>query len=568
MRADPCRDRRRRRAVGGGAAGSAKRRHACIASSPIMRSSGRPTRPRAGFRRRALRRLLPGRALAGLLCLGLPARRHRQHRDGLRPQGLRAAQLGRRLRRRPGWTGRETIRREGAPIPLKPLKRWDNGRDVVLAGDAAGIVAPASGEGIYYAMVGGRFAADAVESVPGDRRRRARCARARKRFMKDARAGVLDSRHDAVVLVLQRQAARAVRQHLPRPRCAEADLGCLHEQGTGARQTGWRMSGSSSRIWRTCWVSFLHDITISIRGDEHGTRGPRASHQGNGSGAGGGAGLLSLRRHRRPGGNEAGAAGQRHRSSGGGVLVFGDRGTGKSTAMRALAALLPPMRPWRGAAITAILPAAALCPECRAKRAAAELRSCPRADPGRRSAAGRDGGPRRRRARSGAGADPGEKAFEPGLLARAHRGFLYIDEVNLLEDHLVDLLLDVAASGENVVEREGMSIRHAARFVLVGSGNPEEGELRPQLLDRFGLSVEVKTPDRPGRPDRGGPPPRQLRARSRRLRGALEAGGSYACAARSRPRGCGCRRSPFRMPRSSGRRVCAWRWAPMGCGEN
>jgi magnesium chelatase subunit I len=88
----------------------------------------------------------------------------------------------------------------------------------------------------------------------------------------------------------------------------------------------------------------------------------------------------------------------------------------------------------------------------------------------------------------------GEKAFEPGLLARAHRGFLYIDEVNLLEDHLVDALLDVAASGENVVEREGLSIRHPARFVLVGSGNPEEGELRPQLLDRFGMSVEVRTP--------------------------------------------------------------------------
>jgi magnesium chelatase subunit I len=88
----------------------------------------------------------------------------------------------------------------------------------------------------------------------------------------------------------------------------------------------------------------------------------------------------------------------------------------------------------------------------------------------------------------------GEKAFEPGLLARAHRGFLYIDEVNLLEDHLVDLLLDVAASGENLVEREGLSLRHPARFVLVGSGNPEEGELRPQLLDRFGLAVEVRTP--------------------------------------------------------------------------
>jgi superfamily II DNA or RNA helicase len=88
----------------------------------------------------------------------------------------------------------------------------------------------------------------------------------------------------------------------------------------------------------------------------------------------------------------------------------------------------------------------------------------------------------------------GEKAFEPGLLAKAHRGFLYIDEINLLEDHLVDLLLDVAASGENVVEREGLSVRHPAKFVLIGSGNPEEGELRPQLLDRFGLSVEVSTP--------------------------------------------------------------------------
>src|SRR5208283_3539996 len=79
----------------------------------------------------------------------------------------------------------------------------------------------------------------------------------------------------------------------------------------------------------------------------------------------------------------------------------------------------------------------------------------------------------------------GVKAFEPGLLARANRGFLYIDEVNLLEDHLVDLLIDVAASGENVVEREGLSVRHPSRFVLIGSGNPEEGELRPQLLDRF-----------------------------------------------------------------------------------
>jgi magnesium chelatase subunit I len=87
----------------------------------------------------------------------------------------------------------------------------------------------------------------------------------------------------------------------------------------------------------------------------------------------------------------------------------------------------------------------------------------------------------------------GVQAFAPGLLARANRGFLYIDEVNLLEDHLVDVLLDVAASGTNVVEREGISIRHPARFVLVGSGNPEEGDLRPQLLDRFGLHARIIT---------------------------------------------------------------------------
>jgi magnesium chelatase subunit I len=87
----------------------------------------------------------------------------------------------------------------------------------------------------------------------------------------------------------------------------------------------------------------------------------------------------------------------------------------------------------------------------------------------------------------------GVQAFAPGLLARANRGFLYIDEVNLLEDHLVDVLLDVAASGVNVVEREGISVRHPARFVLVGSGNPEEGDLRPQLLDRFGLHARITT---------------------------------------------------------------------------
>jgi magnesium chelatase subunit I len=87
----------------------------------------------------------------------------------------------------------------------------------------------------------------------------------------------------------------------------------------------------------------------------------------------------------------------------------------------------------------------------------------------------------------------GVKAFEPGLLAKANRGILYVDEVNLLDDHLVDILLDSAASGWNTVEREGISIRHPARFVLVGSGNPEEGELRPQLLDRFGMHAEIRT---------------------------------------------------------------------------
>ena len=179
----------------------------------------------------------------------------------------------------------------------------------------------------------------------------------------------------------------------------------------------------------------------------------------------------------------------------GGVMVFGDRGTGKSTAVRALASLLPPLIATDG------------CP----------YHCDPKADAGRCPI---HGAVKTGRAKTETIATPvvdlplgatedrvvgaldlehaltrGEKRFEPGLLARAHRGFLYIDEVNLLEDHLVDLLLDVAASGENVVEREGLSVRHPAKFVLIGSGNPEEGELRPQLLDRFGLSVDVKTPE-------------------------------------------------------------------------
>jgi len=180
----------------------------------------------------------------------------------------------------------------------------------------------------------------------------------------------------------------------------------------------------------------------------------------------------------------------------GGVLVFGHRGTGKSTAVRALAGLLPKIETLAGCRFNCDpdRPDAA-CDPCKAKIEA--------------------GKPARRKINTpvidlplGASEDrvvgaldlekalvSGEKAFEPGLLAAANRGFLYIDEANLLEDHLVDLLLDVAASGVNVVEREGLSVRHAARFVLVGSGNPEEGELRPQLLDRFGLSVEIGSPE-------------------------------------------------------------------------
>ncbi|MEQ9500452.1 MAG: magnesium chelatase ATPase subunit I [Deltaproteobacteria bacterium] len=173
-----------------------------------------------------------------------------------------------------------------------------------------------------------------------------------------------------------------------------------------------------------------------------------------------------------------------------GVLVFGDRGTGKSTAVRSLAALLPEMDVVEGCTYGCD-PTRDHCPTCAAQtertttRAPVPVVDLPLGATEDRVVGALD---------LELALTRGEKAFQPGLLARAHRGFLYIDEVNLLEDHLVDLLLDVAASGENVVEREGISLRHPARFVLVGSGNPEEGELRPQLLDRFGLSVEVTTP--------------------------------------------------------------------------
>ena len=173
----------------------------------------------------------------------------------------------------------------------------------------------------------------------------------------------------------------------------------------------------------------------------------------------------------------------------GGVLVFGDRGTGKSTAVRALAALLPPIRAVAGcpvnSAAEAAIPDWAQVSDRRMITKPTPVIDLPLGVTEDRVVGALD----IERALT-----RGEKAFEPGLLARANRGYLYIDEVNLLEDHIVDLLLDVAQSGENVVEREGLSIRHPARFVLVGSGNPEEGELRPQLLDRFGLSVEVASP--------------------------------------------------------------------------
>lgn len=172
----------------------------------------------------------------------------------------------------------------------------------------------------------------------------------------------------------------------------------------------------------------------------------------------------------------------------GGVLVRGEKGTAKSTAVRALAALMPEV---------------SVVPGCRFScDPASPYPACP--DGPHEDASGVSRAARTVELPVGASEDrlvgaldieralaEGVKAFEPGLLADAHRGILYVDEVNLLHDHLVDLLLDAAAMGASYVEREGVSVRHAARFLLVGTMNPEEGELRPQLLDRFGLTVEV-----------------------------------------------------------------------------
>jgi len=180
----------------------------------------------------------------------------------------------------------------------------------------------------------------------------------------------------------------------------------------------------------------------------------------------------------------------------GGVLIMGDRGTGKSTTIRAIADLLPEIEivaddPFNShptnlelmssdvksqiqADLIAIETDFIKIPMIDLPLGATEDRVCGTIDIEK-------------------ALTEGVKAFEPGLLAKANRGILYVDEVNLLDDHLVDILLDSAASGWNTVEREGISIRHPARFVLVGSGNPEEGELRPQLLDRFGMQAEIRT---------------------------------------------------------------------------
>ena len=179
----------------------------------------------------------------------------------------------------------------------------------------------------------------------------------------------------------------------------------------------------------------------------------------------------------------------------GGVMIMGDRGTGKSTTIRAIADLLPAIEVVENDLFNSHVSDYDLMADgVKQKRekgndiattfikvpmvdlplGATEDRVCGTIDIEK-------------------ALTDGIKTFEPGLLAKANRGILYVDEVNLLDDHLVDILLDSAASGWNTVEREGISVRHPARFVLVGSGNPEEGELRPQLLDRFGMHAEIRT---------------------------------------------------------------------------
>ena len=177
----------------------------------------------------------------------------------------------------------------------------------------------------------------------------------------------------------------------------------------------------------------------------------------------------------------------------GGVLIRGERGTAKSTAARALAALLPPITVNEGCRFLCDpLTPASWCSEC------LERKKSGKDNPSFRITTPFVELPVSATEDRVVGTldiekaiQKGERAFEPGVLAAANRGLLYIDEVNLLDDHVVDILLDSAAMGFNIVEREGISFTHPARFILVGTMNPEEGELRPQLIDRFGLSVEI-----------------------------------------------------------------------------
>ena len=179
----------------------------------------------------------------------------------------------------------------------------------------------------------------------------------------------------------------------------------------------------------------------------------------------------------------------------GGVIVIGDRGTGKSTAVRALVDLLPDIEvvlddPFQSHPTDF----EAISSEVQQRKKAGEIfqverKKIPIIDLPLGATEDRVCGT----INIEKALHEGVKAFEPGLLAQANRGILYVDEVNLLDDHLVDVLLDSAASGWNTVEREGISISHPARFILVGSGNPEEGELRPQLLDRFGIHAQIGT---------------------------------------------------------------------------
>ena len=179
----------------------------------------------------------------------------------------------------------------------------------------------------------------------------------------------------------------------------------------------------------------------------------------------------------------------------GGVMIMGDRGTGKSTTIRAIADLLPEIEivkddPFNSDKTDLDLMGNEVRQAIQNNESIeTELIKIPMVDLPLGATEDRVCGT----IDIEKALTEGIKAFEPGLLAKANRGLLYVDEVNLLDDHLVDILLDSAASGWNTVEREGISIRHPARFVLVGSGNPEEGELRPQLLDRFGMHAEIRT---------------------------------------------------------------------------